>query len=125
VLRPNSPAPIGRSGARAKGSVCQLGAVYAQVRIQNSAAEVAHHLVVNRLARKHEIVRDPVGLDQTRAQSDENLANHRFARCDAAGKADFQQAASRGKTFTTQAQRHRENREKKKRVFLCVSVPLW
>ena len=49
-----------------------------------------HHLVVDRLAGQHEFMSNAVGLDKMRAEGDEHFSNNRFARGDAAGKADFQ-----------------------------------
>ena len=80
--------------SRSEGSLGELGAIDAEVGIENSAAEVANHLVVNGLAGEHQFVGDAIGLHEMRAQGDKHFADNRFARGDAAGEADFQQIAS-------------------------------
>ena len=60
-----------RSGRRrTERSFGQLATVHAEVGIENAAAEMAHHFVVNRLAGQHELVGNAVGLHEARAQRD-------------------------------------------------------
>jgi hypothetical protein len=66
---------ISGPGSRAKSGVRELGAIHAEIGIKNPTAEVAHHLVVDRLAGPHEFMRNPVGLDQARAQCNKHLAD--------------------------------------------------
>src|ERR1035437_5486850 len=94
---------------------------------------MAYHLVVNRLSRLHERMRNAVRLHQTRAQSDKHLSDHRLAGGNASGQTNFQHPASRRKAFTTETPfdlaqgklRHEETLSCSLPGFLRASVSLW
>jgi hypothetical protein len=76
---------IGRTECR----LGELGAVYRSIMIENSSSEVANNLVVDRLARLHQGMRNPVRLDQVCPEPNEHLSHCRFAGGDTPSKANF------------------------------------
>ena len=50
------------SGRRAECDLGQLGAVHTAIGIENLAAEMANHFVIDRFSRLHKRMRNPVGL---------------------------------------------------------------
>ena len=60
-----------------------------------------------------------------RAEGDQHVSDHRLARGDAAGEADFQHEAAKPTTFTTKTQRDGENLAFSFFIFLRVFAPPW
>ena len=78
----------------AKRRLRQFLPIHAAIAIQNLPPKVPHYFVIDRLARLHQRMRDPVRLHQARAQRDEHLSHHRFAGRNAAREPNFQHAVS-------------------------------
>ena len=57
----------------------QLRTVYSAIGTQNSTAEAAHDLLINQFAGLHQFMRDPVRLDQVRAQTRKHLTDNGFS----------------------------------------------
>src|SRR5579872_133397 len=86
----------------------QFRAIHAAIRIENPASKVPDHLVVNRLSRLHQGMRDTVCLHHMRPQRREHFPHHRLPRGNPACKADFQHQSLDNPFFTTEAQKDGE-----------------
>src|ERR1700752_3080364 len=92
-----------------------------------------YDLVVDRFARLHQRMRNPVGLHEMRAEGDKHLSYDRLAGRDASGQANFQHEPPRNHS----PQRHRDAEKPFLSIlgffnswflvsgFLCASVTLW
>jgi hypothetical protein len=76
------------SGARGESNSREPRPINGSIGIQNCPAKMTDNFIVNRPARKHQVVSNCVRLDQTRPQLDEHFADRRFAARDAAGESD-------------------------------------
>src|SRR5690606_13272253 len=71
-----------------KHEVAHRGAVEIAVVVEDAGAEDLANRREARLARRDDLARDDVRVDERCAELDEFLSNERFAACDSAGQAD-------------------------------------